>query len=82
MHSGTIPLDTLIARFGPDLRFPEIHGRLRCQACGSRDIHARPDWVPYVKDFAYPDYNGERAKVSADGDDQLRPGVLDVADSS
>lgn len=24
--------------------FPMVHGRLRCQTCGSKDIHARPNW--------------------------------------
>ena len=39
-----MPLAALIAELGPCLPFPMVHGRLRCQACGSRDIHARPDW--------------------------------------
>lgn len=43
-HNAVVPLAVLIAQLGPSLPFPMIHGRLRCQACGSKDIHARPDW--------------------------------------
>ena len=43
-HSGVLPIGELLSRLGPSLPFPMVHGRLRCQACGSTDIHARPDW--------------------------------------
>jgi hypothetical protein len=43
-HNAVVPLDVLIARLGPSLPFPAVHGRLRCQACGSTEIEARPDW--------------------------------------
>jgi hypothetical protein len=43
-HNAIVPLAVLIARLGPDLPFPAVHGRLRCQACGSKDIAARPNW--------------------------------------
>lgn len=41
-------LDTLalIARLGPDAAVPEVARRCRCSACGSRDVHTRPDWSP------------------------------------
>ena len=43
-HNALVPLAALIAPFGSDLRFPYVHGRLRCQACSCSDVHARPDW--------------------------------------
>lgn len=43
-HHAVLPIAILIAQCGPGLPFPAVHGRLRCQACGSRDIHARPNW--------------------------------------
>ena len=43
-HHAVQPIDVLIAHCGPALPFPAVHGRLRCQACGSKDIHARPNW--------------------------------------
>jgi hypothetical protein len=39
-----LPVDVLIAQCGPGLPFPAVHGRLRCQACSSKDIHVRPHW--------------------------------------
>lgn len=43
-HNAVLPVAVLIAHCGPGLPFPAVHGRLRCQACGSKDIHARPHW--------------------------------------
>ena len=43
-HNAVLGTDLLIAYCGPGLPFPAVHGRLRCIACGSKDIHARPDW--------------------------------------
>ena len=43
-HNDVVPLPVIIARLGPGLPFPMAYGRLRCQACGEKDIHARPDW--------------------------------------
>jgi hypothetical protein len=36
------PITVLIALCGPGLPFQMVHGRLHCQACGSKNIHARP----------------------------------------
>ena len=44
-HNAELPIGAIIAQLGPSLPFPEIHGRLRCQACGSKDVAARPAWV-------------------------------------
>jgi hypothetical protein len=79
-HNSVIPLAAMIAQLGPDLPFPSVHGRLRCQACGSKDIHARPDWrslgqVTRHHRWKKPD------EASADGLDEVRAGVLDVTDS-
>lgn len=43
-HNAVLHVYLLIAQLGPGLPFPMVHGRLRCQACGSKDIHARPNW--------------------------------------
>ena len=43
-HQGVIAAAELIARLGPAFPVPEVARRLRCSACGSRDLHARPDW--------------------------------------
>ena len=43
-HCGVLPIGELLSRLGPNLPFPMVHGRLRCEACGSTDVHARPDW--------------------------------------
>jgi hypothetical protein len=37
------PIAALIAFCGPGLPFQMVHGRLHCQACGSKNIHARPN---------------------------------------
>jgi hypothetical protein len=42
-HHAVLPVAVLIAHCGPGLPFPMIHGRSRYQACGSKDIHARPN---------------------------------------
>jgi len=43
-HHAVLPIDTLIAQCGAATPFPAIHGRLCCQVCGTKDIHARPNW--------------------------------------
>jgi hypothetical protein len=35
-HNDMVSLAMLMVRFGMDLPFPSIHGRLRCAACGSK----------------------------------------------
>ncbi|HJN04777.1 MAG TPA: hypothetical protein QF665_06685 [Alphaproteobacteria bacterium] len=34
----------MIARMGRETPVPEVARRLRCSACGGRDIETRPDW--------------------------------------
>ena len=43
-HHSVIETAMLIARLGPAFPVPELARHLRCSACGSRDIHARPNW--------------------------------------
>jgi len=43
-HHAVLPVAVRIAHCGPGLPFPAVHGRLRCQACGSKDVHARLNW--------------------------------------
>jgi hypothetical protein len=43
-HHAVLPVDVLISQCGAATPFPALHGRLRCQVCGTKDIHARPNW--------------------------------------
>jgi hypothetical protein len=43
-HNDVLPLGFMIAQFGMAFPVTEVYARLRCQACGSKDIHARPAW--------------------------------------
>jgi len=43
-HNAVIETSLLIARLGPASPVPDLARHLRCSACGSRDLHARPDW--------------------------------------
>jgi len=36
--------DTLARRLGEDFPVPGLAARLRCRACGGREVDARPDW--------------------------------------
>jgi hypothetical protein len=42
-HSREIPLAPFLERHG-DTRFPDFARRLKCSACNSRDVEARPPW--------------------------------------
>jgi hypothetical protein len=44
INHAVLPVAVLIAHCAPALPFPVVPGRLRCQACGSKDVHARPNW--------------------------------------
>ncbi len=46
-HIATVSIGTLIDRLGPGLPFPELRARLRCSACGGRNVGAQPDWRAY-----------------------------------
>jgi hypothetical protein len=35
-HNAVMPVDPVLARYGPATTFPEVKGRFRCSACGSR----------------------------------------------
>ena len=43
-HNKTLAVASLIARLGRNFPVPRLGARLRCSACGGRDIDARPDW--------------------------------------
>ncbi len=43
-HSGVLELAALITRFGGSSPFPSVRQHLRCGACGSREVFARPNW--------------------------------------
>jgi Zn finger protein HypA/HybF involved in hydrogenase expression len=43
-HNATLPVDPVLARYGPTTPFPEVKARFRCSACGSRQVDVRPNW--------------------------------------
>jgi hypothetical protein len=43
-HNTTLEVAALIARLGRNFPVPGLGARLRCGACGGRDIDARPQW--------------------------------------
>ena len=42
-YKGTLPLAPLLERHG-ETPFPTFARKLKCSACGSREIEARPAW--------------------------------------
>lgn len=40
-HNGKIP----IASLDPSKTLDELRGKLRCRACGSKNVHPMPDWT-------------------------------------
>lgn len=79
-HNDVLPLASLIPQLGPDYPVTAVLGRLRCQACGSKDIAARPSWRSLGVVARHQPMRKREAEPSPDGDDQLRP-VPDTADS-
>src|SRR3954463_13505415 len=43
-HDAVLPVAPVLARYGPTTPFPEVKGRFRCSACGSRQVDVRPNW--------------------------------------
>jgi hypothetical protein len=43
-HNAEAATAMLIAQLGPAFPVPEIGSRMRCSACGSKDIATRPSW--------------------------------------
>ena len=43
-HNAVMPVDPVLARYGPTTPFPELKGGFRCSACGSRQVVVRPNW--------------------------------------
>ena len=43
-HRAETPAGVLVAQLGPDFPVPEIGTRMRCGACGSKDVATRPAW--------------------------------------
>ena len=44
-HTAQTATAVLIAQLGPDFAIPEIGTRMRCGACGSKDVATRPAWT-------------------------------------
>ena len=43
-HTGRVPLEVMVGRWGPGALFIDVRPRLRCSGCGSLDTWSRPDW--------------------------------------
>ncbi len=43
-HNAVLATQQLIGRLGGQMPVPEAGGRMRCSACGSKDIATRPNW--------------------------------------
>jgi hypothetical protein len=43
-HDAVLPVALVLARYAPTTPFPEVKGRFRCSACGSRQVDVRPNW--------------------------------------
>ena len=43
-HNAIVPIEALIGPLGPAQPVPEIGVRMRCTACGAKDVAARPSW--------------------------------------
>ncbi|MBT5263414.1 MAG: hypothetical protein HOL85_01170 [Rhodospirillaceae bacterium] len=43
-HSAEAATQMLISQLGPDFPVPEVGARMRCSACGSKDVSTRPAW--------------------------------------
>jgi hypothetical protein len=52
-HSGSINVDSL----PDDFPVPDVSLRLRCSACGSRNVKTQPDW----KEGGWGRIHGERS---------------------
>tara|TARA_Y100000588_G_C13775446_1_gene720022 strand:+ start:130 stop:453 length:324 start_codon:yes stop_codon:yes gene_type:complete len=43
-HNAVVPIENLIGLLGPAQPVPEVGVRMRCSACGAKDVAARPSW--------------------------------------
>ncbi len=43
-HHAEAATAMLVSQLGPDFPIPEIGARMRCSACGSKDVATRPAW--------------------------------------
>ena len=43
-HNAVVPIGSLIGPLGPAQPVPAIGVRMRCTACGAKDVAARPSW--------------------------------------
>jgi hypothetical protein len=41
----TMPVAALLPGYAAETPFPEVWGRFRCSACGSRHVDVRPNWA-------------------------------------
>jgi hypothetical protein len=44
-HHVTLPVAPVLTRYGPTTTLPEVKGRFRCSAYGSRQVDVRPNWA-------------------------------------
>lgn len=43
-HNAEAATAMLASQLGPEFPVPEIGARMRCSACGSKDVSTRPAW--------------------------------------
>lgn len=43
-HNAEAATAMLVSQLGPEFPVPEIGARMRCSACGSKDVATRPAW--------------------------------------
>ena len=43
-HDAILPVTLVLARYIPTTPLPDVKGRFRCSACGSRQVDVRPNW--------------------------------------
>ena len=43
-HNAEASTQMLVSQLGPSFPVPEIGARMRCSACGSKDVATRPSW--------------------------------------
>lgn len=76
-HNAVLPVEVLIAQFGPDFPVPDVGAQLRCSGCGSKDIAARPAWPSLGQVTRHHDTRGEIGDAAAPSDQRAKAAAAD-----
>jgi ribosomal protein L37E len=71
-HNAIMPAGVLIAQLGPDFPVPDVGAHLRCSACGSKDIAARPAWPSLGQVTRHHDIRKEPADAGEPSEERVR----------